>query len=74
MRLSDQGQAANVPIEGEERVDGGDDGAARGLQRESYNSRSAQDHFWLGLWSDAYYAAMSGVAGGHVKIPVAIEC
>src|SRR5260370_37335365 len=73
VKLSDTGQAANVPIEREEGVGGGKNRAARGLQRHAHNAGAAEHHLGLRLRRKPHNPAPSTVRSRHIKISVAIQ-
>src|SRR4029077_2497225 len=68
-----QRQAAHVPVEREECAAGGQNGAARRLQREADEARPAENDLGAALRIDADDAAVAAVGRGHIKIQVAIE-
>src|SRR5436190_14618319 len=73
VQLSGQWQAAHVPIEREEGVGGGENRAARWLERHTHNAGAAEHDIGLSLRRDPHDAAAPGVRGRHIEISVAIQ-
>src|SRR5437879_996002 len=71
--ISNQRQAADVPIEREQRVRGGKNRAARGLQRHAHNAGAAEHHLGLRLRRDPHNPASPAVRSRHIEISVAVQ-
>src|SRR5271157_3528767 len=68
-----QGQAANVPVEGEEGAIGGENGAAGGQQGESHEGGAAEHMLRVALWRDFHDAAAPAQRRNHIQIRFAVE-
>src|SRR6267378_2166774 len=71
--LSDQWQAAHIPIQREKSVYRRENRASRRLEREPYQARSAQHRFRVSLGTNPHDAPMPAVRCRDVQVRVAIE-
>src|ERR1700677_3694199 len=63
----------DVPVEGIERVVGGNHGAVRRQKREANDAAATGHKFGFGLWSDSNDTAVAANGRGDIEIAQAIE-
>jgi hypothetical protein len=71
--LAVERKSGDVPVDGVQRVVGGDHRAAGGQKREADDVAAAEDQFGFSLWRDANDSTFAGERTGHVKIAATIK-
>src|ERR1700677_1527148 len=71
--LSVKRKTIDIPVEGIERVVGGNHGAMRRQKREANDPTATEHKFGFGLWSDSNDTAVAANGRGDIEIADAIE-